>query len=698
MLGRRRNSLSVVALSIALTFLGAEPASAQSESAGTRVAEGPCTDEARAALPEGSGHRHRDIGQHDFQCRVEQKAFLSLKNQLDQPLVAGEDDDEVLGEMDVEQGIAAVAVAYPYAGVLFFDVSNPARPRFLSRYAGPQCEGLAIDVDCGAYVDLSNDGEVAFLSVQQITVVPSPSPPPSGEPTLARPGVQVLDVSSPRQPRLSFEYPVLSAGGVHTSNSHVIPRGFSPDAEPGEYLFSVANGFGIEITRVRRTPAGPVLQPVKRIDIDEVHDMFIQNDPVSGRVYLYVAAGFSSGFYVYDVTDPGGPTPLLAEWDLTPECGEDWYAHTIDVARRNGRRYLTMPAELFEGGEQSAEDQRDGCGEVVGNGDKVGPLWIVDVTNFSKLRPADDGDDSDEEADGTATALKQRSRKALVATWRNAARRPGRNLTFSPHNQQIVGNKIYLSGYHSGVTVLDASAAFAGVSERPAELGFVVPHAKPTRPIYDARPDPALPFFSTFINARPLAWDQYFYRGCVLTADMTGGFYSYGFAGDRCGAQAARAKPRCKGREATLVGTGGRDRLHGTARRDVILGRGGDDVIEGRGRNDLICGSGGRDTVSGERGNDGLYGQGGGDAVRGNRGDDGLYGQGGADALRGNRGDDRARGGSGGDVLKGSRGDDGLYGQDGDDALRGDRGDDRLRGGAGDDELAGGSGRDDVRQ
>jgi hypothetical protein len=52
--------------------------------------------------------------------------------------------------MDVAAGIAAVAVAYPEAGVLFFDVSDPSRPRFLSRNRGPECEGLVIDVDCGA--------------------------------------------------------------------------------------------------------------------------------------------------------------------------------------------------------------------------------------------------------------------------------------------------------------------------------------------------------------------------------------------------------------------------------------------------------------------------------------------------------------------------------------------------------------------
>ena len=48
----------------------------------------------------------------------------------------------------------------------------------------------------------------------------------------------------------------------------------------------------------------------------------------------------------------------------------------------------------------------------------------------------------------------------------------------------------------------------------------------PTRPIYDQAVDPVLPFFTAFINFRPLIWDMVAYKGSVLAADMTGGFYS----------------------------------------------------------------------------------------------------------------------------------------------------------------------------
>src|SRR3712207_8448976 len=90
------------------------------------------------------------------------------------------------------------------------------------------------------------------------------------------------------------------------------------------------------------------------------------------------AGGMDSGFYVYDVSDPAAPKGL-AEWDITPECEDDWYAHTLDATTVDGRRIVTMPVELIDfRGDQNAADQRQGCGKYHGNGDFAGPLFIVD--------------------------------------------------------------------------------------------------------------------------------------------------------------------------------------------------------------------------------------------------------------------------------------------------------------------------------
>ena len=501
---------------------------------------GPCTEAAAKSMPVGDGHNHADINQHAFACRMEQVAFTALTDELkDRPNV-------ILGEMDVKADIAAVAITYPQGGVLFFDVSDPAKPTFLSRYNATECDQLLEDINCGAFVDLSADGKTAYLSIQKLTLLPTlPLNPNALDQAIA--GVDVIDISNPRAPVKNQFYPVLGLGGVHTVRSHTIPGGPSTADKPrapGEYVISNQNGVGIDIARVTKVAGKRLLTTVRQlgtIDLaatiqnNEVHDTFIQNDPLDGRTYLYNAAGFATGFNVYDVTDPSR-VKQVAEWDLTPQCEQDWYAHTIDVTHRDGRRFVTMPAEMIlqlDSGspsgmaEMSDDDKAEGCGFFVGNGDKPGPLWIVDATDFSKLGPANDKK-SPEQAFATDTALRKASEDALVATWTNPAGRAGGSLTFSPHNQQIVGDKIYLSHYHGGVYVLDASAAFSGKRERPKELGFIVPHAEQTRPLLGQPPLTGLlgRFFTDFPLGRPEVWDMFVYKGSVLAADMTGGFYS----------------------------------------------------------------------------------------------------------------------------------------------------------------------------
>ena len=379
-----------------------------------------------------------------------------------------------------------------------------------------------VDVNCGGFVDLSADAKTAFIAVQNISPLALPASVGSTPASVA--GVQTIDLTDPKRPKLTDTYVTPNVvGGMHTARSHVIPG-------EGEFVFTNTldqvglNGFLLEILEVVDGPLGKRLEQVAAIPQDEIHDMFIQDDP-DGRTYLYIASGFSSGFLVYDVTDPAAPV-LKAEWDLTPQCADDWYSHTIDVVHRNGRRFVTLPTEGFDTfGEQSEEDQAEGCGKLAGNGDAAGPLWIVDATDFSALGPAEPVDDDDE------PALAAASQRALVSTWTNPANRTSGPLAFTPHNQQIVGDRIYLSGYHAGVVVLDASAAFRGERVRPKEVGMVVPSGQEQRPILAAPPaPPALTSFGSYPPARPQIWDTYVYEGKIYAADMRGGFYAFGEA------------------------------------------------------------------------------------------------------------------------------------------------------------------------
>jgi hypothetical protein len=484
---------------------------------------GPCTEAAKGAMPEGEGHNHADVTQHrGLRCRIEQAAFLPLKKEL------AARPDVVLGEMDVKSDIAAVSVIFPEGGILFFDVKDPANPKFLSWYRSTQCEGVAFANNCGAFVDLSGDGKTAFIAQQSISFVPGVNPDtvdPETAPTTS-PGIEVVDASDPTNPQRAQILPVASVGGVHTARWHEIPDG-PGEREPGQYVFGIANRQGTQsvggIDISRFDPDGPArLEPLSRIEIGETHDTFIQNDP-DGRTYLYIAGGYDKGLEVYDVTSPSKPKHV-ARWDLTPECNDDWYSHTVDVVHRNGKRIVTMPAEVFTSVAQTDAEKQAGCGNIAGNGDQPGPLWILDATDFSKLA-----------APGSTDAvIKQKSNDTLIATWTNPAGRAAGNLTFSPHNQQVVGDRIYLSDYHGGVFVLDAAGAFAGKEERPRELGYIVPNGEASneeaRPLAGAQ-CPA-PCAAPRTRGRSSIWDMVFYKGYILAADQVGGFYSLLYEGD----------------------------------------------------------------------------------------------------------------------------------------------------------------------
>jgi uncharacterized repeat protein (TIGR01451 family) len=93
----------------------------------------------------------------------------------------------------------------------------------------------------------------------------------------------------------------------------------------------------------------------------------------------------------------------------------------------------------------------------------------------------------------------------------------------------------------------------------------------------------------------------------------------------------------CRGRPATIVGTGAGETITGTAGPDVIAaGDGGDTVLARKGR-DVVCG---------EAGDDRLFG---------GKGRDLLIGGAGNDRLGGGKGRDRARGGAGKDRCTSAR-------------------------------------------
>jgi len=479
---------------------------------------GPCTGPASLGMRDAEDHEHNETAQHQgLYCRIQQKAFLPLTGSELKGI-----ENSKLGEMDVKADIAAVAIQEPTGGVLFFDVKDPANPKYLSTYLHATC---GLGSNCGAYIDLTPDGKTAVLSVQQTDLMPGLI---NGTPGTT-PGVALIDLTDPTKPTLSQEYQTVSVQGVHTTRTHQQDIG----PAPGLYMYLIQNGVGVEVARIESTPTGPKAVRVANIAVPDadnivsVHDTFIQTDTIDNKVYLYQAGGFTFGFRVYDVTNPAAPIHV-ATWDLTPQCVNDWYAHTIDVLVRDGKRIVTMPAEQFDFGAQSGPAE---CGTQSGNGDRPSTMWIVDATDLSKLgTPTESGD-----------ALKTKSETTLITTWNAPSGVPSGQLTFSAHNQQIVGDLIYLSHYHGGIFVLDASEAFALKKVRPKEIAWAVPCDAQVRPTLDS---------GTFPHSRCDFWDSVFYKDHILAADIKGGLYSLaidgaGAGGGGAGGPGGGSQPGC---------------------------------------------------------------------------------------------------------------------------------------------------------
>ncbi|MEK6252747.1 MAG: hypothetical protein AABM43_12620 [Actinomycetota bacterium] len=142
-------------------------------------------------------------------------------------------------------------------------------------------------------------------------------------------------------------------------------------------------------------------------------------------------------------------------------------------------------------------------------------------------------------------------------------------------------------------------------------------------------------------------------RDAVWVADTANNrvqrFGQPGTALPPCGG-AASAALKCQGKQATIVGTGGSDKLKGTKKADVIVGLGGKDKIVGRAGNDRVCAGGGKDKVFGGKGKDRLNGEAGKDKLFGGKGKDKLKGGKGKDVLIGGPDRDKLNGGPGKDV------------------------------------------------
>lgn len=206
------------------------------------------------------------------------------------------------------------------------------------------------------------------------------------------------------------------------------------------------------------TPIGPALTVAP-------HDMTAQEDPLTGEPILVVASELH-GIRVYDVGVPLAPIEISA-WrgdgmDATLER-----LHTVGLFEHDGRRIGVGTTETFTSVEPA--------------------MYIVDFTDYANPE--------------------------FLARWVPPGIEHDDTLTYSLHNFQAVGDRLYVTNFHGGLWVLDITDPAA-----PEEVALRVP-------VWDAGNLAAINEY----------WDVLVVNGYVLVTDMSSGVEVLHIEGDPAG-------------------------------------------------------------------------------------------------------------------------------------------------------------------
>lgn len=365
------------------------------------------------------------------------------------------------GEADLLGEDHLVLAGFLGAGFVIADISDPANPQGVSFTPDPGMEGD---------IKASKSGNFVFV----------------GRQVGQWEGVQAYNVAVKERPVPAGFYPVIGTqpfrGGCHMLAVH------------NDYLYCAPNDNTVRIMQIVETPGAVVLLPAgvyapqgappspivageeKQGEI--THDMTVMDDPLTGEPVMYVSF-WNYGLRVVDVSDPANPTELGA-W--MGEGAEEWgtyggAVHTAMAGLVDGRRILVSVPEYAD----------------------VPAVTFVDATDY-----------------GNMTAIGVWAPKT-AEEWGDAAR------TFSTHNFQFIGGKVYLAMYHGGVWVLDVSTPEKLL--HPEAAGFFLPsQARPA-----ALPAPGLP---GGLGNGPSVWDVLVKDGVILATDMPSGLYSIQLGAD----------------------------------------------------------------------------------------------------------------------------------------------------------------------
>ncbi len=395
-------------------------------------------------------HDHLDPFEHaGFSFNVTPLAYLQL-------VPAGQDPGA--HAVDIFGDYAFVKTNQAHVGFFIIDIRDPANASVIGSYEDAS-------VPSGdRTLEVSADGKTVFLGSEG-----------------SRPGVHAVDISDPTDPTFVdfFELPRF---GAHTIYAHAT----------GGRQFVYAVSFGVQILEYRATPAGMKLMPLGRYQTasDQLtkipgdlvgdgttyairdlygHDLYVEDDPVTGQTLLYVAFAYE-GLRIVDVSTPEAPVEV-SRWVPGGE-GAPWYVHTIYPTFINDRRILVIGSEVFENRHV----------------DIPSPVWFVDATDLAAPRE--------------------------LTTWTNPAGVGSANLLMSAHDFRIEGTLLYLTHYHGGFFVLDIA-----IPEAPVVVAFHLTSVEPGH-----RPDSTLER-GLDMGGLPLAFDVGVKDGIAYVADLHTGLH-----------------------------------------------------------------------------------------------------------------------------------------------------------------------------
>jgi hypothetical protein len=220
------------------------------------------------------------------------------------------------------------------------------------------------------------------------------------------------------------------------------------------------------------SPLGPAL-------ITTPHDQTAQIDPITAKPIL-VTAHELQGIRIYDLTVPEAPREISHWRGASMNVPMD-RVHTVGIAAVNGHRYGFAATETFTDVQPS--------------------MYIVDFTDWNAPH--------------------------FVARWSPPGIPHDQGITYSLHNLQVVGTRLYVTNFHAGLWVLNISDP-----AHPKEIAL----RTPVRDVQYPRPGEHMQIGKFAIyNDMNQFWDVNVENGYVIVSDMAAGLEVLHVDGDPAG-------------------------------------------------------------------------------------------------------------------------------------------------------------------